>query len=79
MESNEAPLAVARRRVAEGEAHVKAQVARVEDLTQRGHDTTQAQATLAVFETTLRFMREDLAHLETTQAQQQPSTKTVGN
>jgi DNA-binding phage protein len=61
MESNETPLEVAQRRVAEAQAHVNAQIARVADLARRGLDTTQAKATFAVFETTLRIMREDLA------------------
>jgi hypothetical protein len=60
MESNETPLEVAQRRVAEAEAHVSAQVDRIAELTRRGLDTTQAKATLAVFEMTLRLMREDL-------------------
>jgi hypothetical protein len=60
MESNETPLEVAQRRVAEAEAHVSAQVDRIAELTRQGLDTTQAKATLAVFEMTLRLMREDL-------------------
>ena len=57
---NETPLEVAQRRVAEAEACVATQTARVADLARRGLDTAQAKATLAIFETTLRFMREDL-------------------
>jgi hypothetical protein len=61
MDPNETPLERAKRRVAEAEAHVNAQVDRIAELTRRGLDTTQAKATLAVFEMTLRIMREDLA------------------
>lgn len=61
---DETPLEVAQQRVAEAEARVAEQTARIEDLTRRGHDTKQAKATLAVFETTLRFMREDLARVQ---------------
>jgi hypothetical protein len=60
---DETPLDVAQRRVADGhdaETHVNAQAARVEDLARRGLDKAQAKAVLAVFETTLRIMREDL-------------------
>jgi hypothetical protein len=58
---DETPLERARRRVAEEEALVAAQAARVADLARRGLDTAQAQAVLYAFEQTLRFMREDLA------------------
>lgn len=58
--NNEAPLEAAQRRFAEAEARVKEQAARVAELARWGQDTTQARATLAVFETTLRFMLEDL-------------------
>lgn len=61
MEHNEAPLERARRRVAEAEARVKEQAARVEQASRWGQDTTQAKATLALFEATLRSMQEDLA------------------
>jgi hypothetical protein len=61
MEPNETPLERAKRRVAEAEARVKDQAVRVAELARMGLDTTQAKATLAVFETTLQMMREDLA------------------
>lgn len=61
METNETPLERAKRRVAEAEARVKAQAARVEQATRWGQDTTQAKATLDVFEGTLRLLQEDLA------------------
>ena len=61
MESNETPLERATRRVAEAEARVKEQAARVEKAALWGQDTTQAKATLAVFEGTLRLLQEDLA------------------
>ncbi|WP_157272019.1 hypothetical protein [Azohydromonas aeria] len=64
MTHNETPLEVAQRRVAEAEARVKEQAARVANAARWGHDTTQAMATLNVFETTLRLMREDLTRLE---------------
>lgn len=64
MEHNETPLERAKRRVAEAQARVKAQAARVEQAARWGQDTTQAKATLAVFEGTLRLLQEDLVRLE---------------
>lgn len=64
MEDNETPLEKAKRRVAEAEARVKEQTTRVEQSARWGQDTTQAKATLAVFEGTLRLLQEDLARLE---------------
>ena len=64
MTHNETPLEVAQRRVAEAEARVNEQAARVADAARWGHDTTQAKAVLDVFEGTLRILREDLARLE---------------
>lgn len=61
MEINETPLERAKRRVAEAQARVKAQAARVEQVARWGQDTTQAKATLDVFEGTLRLLQEDLA------------------
>lgn len=61
MECNETPLERAKRRVAEAEARVKEQAARVEQAARWGQDTTQAKATLAVFERTLHLLQEDLA------------------
>jgi ABC-type ATPase involved in cell division len=61
-------LAVAQRRVAEAEARVTAQALLVADAARWGLDTAQAKATLAVFEQTLRFMREDLARLQAADA-----------
>ncbi|WP_157272307.1 hypothetical protein [Azohydromonas aeria] len=58
---DESRLEEAQQRVVEAEERVKVQAARVADLAHRGQDTTQAQDTLAVFELTLRLMREDLA------------------
>ncbi len=60
MESEESPLELAKRRMVEAEERVKAQAARVAETARRGGDTTQDKATLAVFQTTLRFMLEDL-------------------
>ena len=57
----ETPLEMARRHVIEGEARVASQRARVAELASEGRDTTQAEEILATFETTLRFMRQDLA------------------
>jgi outer membrane lipoprotein-sorting protein len=64
MDAKESPLEVARRRVAEAEARVKDQAARVEQAARRGQNTMQAKAVLDVFEGTLRILREDLARLE---------------
>jgi hypothetical protein len=64
MHSNETPLERARRRVAEAEARVKDQAARVEQAARWGQDTAQAKATLTIFEGTLRLLQEDLARLE---------------
>ncbi|WP_157271622.1 hypothetical protein [Azohydromonas aeria] len=73
MESKESLLATARRRVAEAEVRVREQATRVADAARWGHDTTQAKAVLDVFEGTLRFLREDLARLEASEAaQRQP-------
>lgn len=49
---------------AEAEARVKAQVARVKQAARWVQDTTQAGATLTIFEGRLRFLQEDLARLE---------------
>lgn len=57
----EMPLEMAQRHVIEAEARVASQRARVAELASEGHDTTQAEAILATFEATLRFMRQDLA------------------
>lgn len=64
MDARELLLATARRRVAEAEARVKEQAARVADAARWGHDITQPKAVLDVFEGTLRFLQEDLARLE---------------
>jgi hypothetical protein len=64
MEANETPLEMAQRRVAEAQARVTAQADRVAEFIRQGRDTARAKAILVVFETTLRFMREDLARLQ---------------
>lgn len=64
MAANESPLEAAKRRVADAEERVRAQAVRVADAARWGQDTTQAKATLAVFEETLRLLQEDLARLE---------------
>lgn len=57
----EKPLEIARRHVVEAEAGVARQRELVAELERQGHDSTQAQAVLHLFEHTLRFMHEDLA------------------
>jgi hypothetical protein len=60
----ETPLELAQRRVCEAEARVASQRERIAELAREGRegrDTTQANAILGSFETTLRFMRQDLA------------------
>jgi hypothetical protein len=57
----ETPLELAQRRVREAQARVAIQREHIAELAREGRDTTQAQAILATFETTLRFMRQDLA------------------
>ena len=57
---DESRLEEAQQHVVEAEERVKVQTARVADLARRGQDQTQARVTLAVFEETLRLMREDL-------------------
>lgn len=74
MDPNETPLERARRRVAEAQARVKEQAARVEQAVRWGQDTTQAKATLAVFEGTLRLLLEDLAREEEQAAGNSPPT-----
>lgn len=64
MDEKESLLEVARRRVADAEARVREQAARVEQAARWGQDTTPAKATLGIFEGTLRFLQEDLARLE---------------
>ena len=59
--TQETPLELARRRVREAEARVASQRERIAELAREGRDTTQAEAILGSFETTLRFMRQDLA------------------
>ena len=58
---DKSPQKGARRYVVEAAARVVAQLAQVADLARRGQDQTQALATLAVFEETLKLMHEDLA------------------
>ena len=59
--SQETPLELAQRRVRDAEALVEKQKERIAELAHQQRDTSQAQAILATFETTLRFMRQDLA------------------
>jgi hypothetical protein len=58
--SQETPLELAQRRVRDAEALVERQMERIAELAREKRDTSQAQAILATFETTLRFMRQDL-------------------
>lgn len=64
MEQHETPLEMAQRHVVEAEARVEHQRDVVADLAGKGLDTRQAEAILAVFENTLRLMREDLAYAQ---------------
>ena len=68
MDAKGSLLEVARRRVADAEARMREQAARVEQAAIWGQDTVQAKAALAVFEGALRLLQEDLARLETKEA-----------
>lgn len=61
MAPTEAELKLARSHVAEAEAAVQRQRARLERLRRGGHPTDDAEELLATFEQTLRAMREHLA------------------
>jgi hypothetical protein len=65
-------LEVAQQRVAEAWTQVADQAGCVADLARQGLDTTRAKAVLAIFEQTLRFMREDLAREQERAAGNQP-------
>jgi hypothetical protein len=62
--TRETPLELAQRRVREAEVQVARQRERIAELAHEGRDTTQAEAILGTFETTLRFMRQDLANCQ---------------
>jgi hypothetical protein len=60
---DETELAMTRRHVREGEAHVARQREIVNELSDHGHDTVMAETLLAEFESTLRDHRAHLARL----------------
>jgi hypothetical protein len=59
-------LSMARRHVAEGEAHVARQEILIAELYRDGHTelAVKARELLTTFETSLRLMREDLSRIE---------------
>lgn len=72
MEPNKTSLEVAQCRFAEADARVREHLAQVTNLARKGLDMTEARATLAASETTLRLTLEDLIRERDRAAGNQP-------